>query len=95
MAKPITLFNVSPGKLILPNGQEIAPGGEVEITKDLAENAGVKSWIADGLLGNALPAKQSADLAAENARLTAENEAQAAQIAQLTADLEAATKPKE
>ena len=102
MAKAPVMFNVSPGKIVLPDGTEIAPGGEVEVTKDLMGNAGVQSWIEDGILGDKLPSKVSADLSAENARLSAENadlsekvSTLAAQVESLTADLAAATKPTE
>ena len=95
MAKAVTLFNVSSGKLITPDGTEVLPGDPLDLTKDLAENAGVKSWIEDGLLGATLPAKAQADLSEENARLSAENEALTAQVAQLTADLSAATAPQQ
>lgn len=102
MAKADTMFNVSSGRLVLPDGTDVAPGSEVEITKELAGNAGVRSWIAEGLLGKAMPRQAAADLASENAKLTAENAAlaekmagMAAQIEQLNADLASATQPTE
>lgn len=44
-----TVANISQSLLILPDGVEIPLGGEVETADDYAENAGVKSWVADGL----------------------------------------------
>ena len=38
------------GKLVLPDGVEILPGETFDADKALAENAGVKSWLDDGLL---------------------------------------------
>lgn len=45
------LVNLSKSTLILPDGTEIPPGAELDLSGDLAENAGVKSWIADGMIG--------------------------------------------
>lgn len=39
------LVNVYPGKLVLPDGTEVLPGASVEISKEVAENAGVKEWL--------------------------------------------------
>lgn len=47
MAKHVSAY---PGKLVLPNGDEIAPGAEVELSAELAKNAGVASWIESGWL---------------------------------------------
>lgn len=47
MAKHVSAY---PGKLVLPNGDEIAPGADVEITAELAKNAGVASWVENGWL---------------------------------------------
>lgn len=100
MAKADKLFNVSPGLLILPDGTEVPPGGDFELTKDLAANAGVKSWLADGLVAGNAPTRgdagDSAEVAALKdtvAALTARVAEADGQIAKLTADLEAATKP--
>ncbi len=99
MARGKTFYNVSGGRLILPNGEDIGPEG-VELDKDTLANAGVQSWIEDGLLSVDMPKTAVADLATEVARLTAEVARltgevaeRDATIAKLTADLEAATKP--
>ena len=89
-SKEKTLTNITTGKLILWDGREILPGGTLEITPELAENAGVQSWIDDGLLGEATAAVVIAD----NAALQVENDALKAQVEALTADLAEATKPK-
>ena len=39
-----------PGTLILPNGDEVAPGAEVDLGKEAMENAGVKEWLDAGWL---------------------------------------------
>ena len=84
------LFNVSPGLLILPNGVEIPPGGHIEVPEEYAENAGVLSWIIDALASeNPPPDVVVADLAT----VTVERDALAAQVADLQAQLEAATAP--
>ena len=38
------------GKLVLPDGVEILTGETFDADKALAENAGVKSWLDDGLI---------------------------------------------
>ena len=38
------------GKLVLPDGAEILTGETFEADKSLAENAGVKAWLDDGLI---------------------------------------------
>ena len=38
------------GKLVLPDGVEIQPGETFEADKALADNAGVNSWLEDGLI---------------------------------------------
>lgn len=50
MAKHV---NVTRGLLILPSGEEVRPGGEFDMTADLAKNAGVASWLADGFIAPA------------------------------------------
>ena len=47
MAKFVSTY---PGKLILPNGDEISPGAEVEISAEDAKNLAVSEWIKDGWL---------------------------------------------
>lgn len=42
--------NTCPGKLILPDGTEIASGAEIEIDAATAKNAGVQEWVAAGWL---------------------------------------------
>lgn len=49
MTMVAVLHNVATSLLILPDGTEIAPGAQVDIPPVYAENAGVLSWIADGL----------------------------------------------
>jgi len=46
-----------PGTLILPDGTEVKPGGDVLISADLAKNEGVAGWIGSGWL---VPAKAEA-----------------------------------
>lgn len=55
MAKFMSTY---PGKLILPNGDEIAPGAEVEISVDLAKNAAVGEWVKVGWLTEAKAEKK-------------------------------------
>lgn len=55
MARHISTY---PGKLILPSGEEVLPGGEVEISAETAKNAGVQEWIASGWLA-ATPSKKA------------------------------------
>lgn len=43
------LISTTTGLLILPNGQEIAPGETVDLPAEFVGNAGVASWVADGL----------------------------------------------
>ena len=91
--------------LILPGAEAASTHGQ-EVDAD-DKNAAVKGWIEAGLLvkpkdfakpvaASADPALQAAldqalvDLTARDATIAAKD----AQIAQLTADLEAATKPK-
>ena len=50
MAKHVSAY---PGLLVLPNGEEIAHGADVEITAELAKNAGVADWIERGWLETA------------------------------------------
>lgn len=40
--------NIQPGKLILPNGTEVATGETVDLPADFAENKGVADWVAEG-----------------------------------------------
>lgn len=84
------IWNVSTGLLVLPNGVEIAPGAGITLPKEYADNAGVASWLEDGLASeNPAPAAALDELTAERIK-TADLEAQ---IAALQKDLEAATKP--
>lgn len=50
MAKFVSAY---PGKLILPNGDEIASGADVEISADVAKNVAVAGWVKDGWLTEA------------------------------------------
>lgn len=85
------LYNVSPGLLILPNGVEIAPGSCIELPKEYAGNAGVASWIADGLASeNPAPAAVLDELSATRI----ERDDLVAEVADLKAKLEAATAKK-
>jgi hypothetical protein len=92
--KETKAFNVSPGLLVLPDGTEIPPGESFTLTDELAKNAGVRSWQADGLISDKAASAAVDDSAAqaEIGRLTAELAAANEQIAKLQADLEAATK---
>lgn len=98
--------SVYPGKLILPDGTEILPNTEVEVSKEMAANAGVAEWISAGYLvkpgsvARGLVSDDSAAIKAELDRVTASLASESAlradleaKNAQLTADLEAATKP--
>lgn len=93
------IWNVSPGLLILPNGVEIAPGTSIELPNQYADNAGVASWVADGLASaNPPPAAALDELEAtkgERDTLAAENSDLLAKLATMQADLDAATAPKE
>ncbi|MHA3913854.1 hypothetical protein [Halovulum sp. GXIMD14793] len=40
----------SAGDLVLPNGETIKPGAEVDLKDDATKNLGVQAWIKDGLL---------------------------------------------
>lgn len=86
-------INNSRGLLIAPDGTEYAHGAEINVTKDLAENAGVSVWIEEGRIvkrGDYQPDPDAnADLAAEKAKVSDLE----AQVAALQKDLEAATKP--
>lgn len=91
MAKKTTLWNISPGILGLPNGVQIGPGESLAIG-EFAENAGVLSWVADGLASFDGPAQvvivRSDDVAAVEAALaamTAERDVALAKIAELEA----------
>lgn len=44
-----TIANVSQSLLVLPDGVEIPVGQSVETADDYADNAGVKSWVVDGM----------------------------------------------
>jgi hypothetical protein len=96
-AKTDKAFNVSPGILVLPDGTEISPGGDFAMTEELAKNAGVQSWRADGLISDQVPqASGGGELTvaqAEIERLTIELAAANEQIAKLQAEIEAATTP--
>lgn len=85
------LYNVSPGLLILPNGVEITPGTSVDLPKEYADNAGVASWIADGLASESPP---QIVVVADLAAVTMERDLLAEQVAELQAQLDAATAPK-
>lgn len=92
------IWNVSPGLLILPNGVEIAPGAAIDLPKQYAENEGVASWVADGLASeNPPPAAALDELTAiiiERDALAIENADMAKQLAELQAQLDAATSAK-
>lgn len=45
--------NTYPGRLILPDGTEIASAAEIEIDAATAKNAGVQEWVAAGWLAEA------------------------------------------
>lgn len=93
------IWNVSPGLLILPNGVEIAPGTSIELPKEYAENEGVASWVADGLASaNPPPAAMLDELTAtiiERDTLAIENADLVAKMAEMQADLDAATAQKD
>lgn len=85
------LWNVSPGLLILPNGNEIAPGASIDLPKEYADNAGVASWLEDGLASkNPAPAAALDELTAERIK----NADLEAKLAAMQKDLDAATAPK-
>ena len=85
-----TLFNVSPGLLILPSGVEILPGMSIDLPEEFAANEGVASWIADGLASDQPP---PAALQDELTVARAERDALASEVDELRAQLEAATAP--
>ena len=89
MAK--TLYNVSPGLLILPNGTEIPAGQSIDLPGEYEANEGVLSWIADGLASDTAPPEV---VVVDLATVTDERDALAVQVAELQAQLEAATAPK-
>jgi len=80
-------INAYPGTLILPNGDKIATGQEVDLAKDALENEGVKGWVADGWLVKpgsiAKPAPTEDTAALKKALADAEGT-----VASLSADLE-------
>lgn len=82
-----------PGKLILPNGDEIATGADVTIAKDAAKNPGVIEWITNGWLVDpaSIPAPE---MAADLLVITNERDDLLAKVAELQAALDAATAPK-
>lgn len=55
MAKFVSTY---PGKLILPKGDEISPGAEVEISAEDVKNVAVSEWIKDGWLTEAKTEKK-------------------------------------
>lgn len=79
------LVNRSSGILTLPDGTDILPGEALADFGPWAENAGVQSWIDDGLLGEANPVPVS---------LTEELKALRTEDAELKAQVEELTKPK-
>ena len=98
MARAEKLFNVSSGLLVLPDGAKVLPGEGFDVTKDLSANSGVQSWIKDRLVASDAPREvatpDTSALQADVVKLTAELADANDQIAKLTADLAAATKPK-
>jgi outer membrane murein-binding lipoprotein Lpp len=94
------------GGLTLPDGTEVPNGASVEVKGALADNAGVKIWIADGLLVDA-KAVRSGEPTVDLSGITAERDAALSRVADLEkanadleakvqalqSDLEAATKP--
>lgn len=54
----MTKFDATGTLLIFPDGSEIAPDAKgVKLTDDALENAGIKSWIDEGLLVVVAPEK--------------------------------------
>lgn len=95
-AKAKALVNLSSGVLSLWDGRDIAPGASLDMSDELAGNAGVQSWITDGLLGEASPAMVAQDTSALEAAIAdrdAEVAALKAKVESLEADLGKATTP--
>lgn len=82
------LYNVSPGLLILPNGTEIRPGEGIDLPKEYADNAGVASWLADGLASENPAPKATLD---ELTATKVERDELAEQVAALQAQIAAMT----
>ena len=105
--KALRIWNVTTGLLILPTGDEVAPGESAPLSAELAENEGVLSWIKDGLATTEEPVRvtltvpaeaalaeaQAAQAEAEVAK--AERDAALAEVDRLKAELAAAQQPKE
>lgn len=97
------LVNAYPGKLVLPDGTEIPSGASVDISKEVAENVGVKEWLEVGYLvkpGSAKAApsddvdaikKALSDAEGTVVALTAELDAERTKSADLEAKLTEAT----
>ena len=94
MAKAKKLWNISTGILGLPNGAQIGPGESAELG-EFAENAGVSAWVAEGLASLDGAAKVTIIQSDGEAALQAKIDFLEAQVTDLTAQLDAATKPKE
>lgn len=85
MAKFVSNY---PGTLILPSGDELPPGGEVSLTKEEAQNAGIAEWIEAGWLVEAGKVKVAAP-SEDTASLKAELDAAQGTVKALTAELDA------
>lgn len=90
MAKTKHIWNISTGILGLPNGVQIGPGESIEIG-EFSENAGVLSWVADGLASFAGPGKVVVVKSEDVQALEAEIASRDAQIADMTKALEIVT----
>lgn len=98
--KALRIWNVTTGLLILPNGDEIAPGESLPLPDEFAQNDGVLSWVKDGLATTEEPVRLTVSVTAEQALAEAdaakvERDAALSEVERLKAELAAALQPKE